>query len=95
MLGVSPDLPESHRSFIAKHNLKLSLLSDPEHKLMEACGAWGEKNMYGKITTGVIRSTVIIDPQGKVAHHWKRVKAAGHAESVRKKLADLRGDGRG
>ena len=58
---------------------------------MEAYGAWGEKNMYGKTTVGVIRSTVIIDPDGKVAHRWKRVKAKGHAEKVREKLEELQG----
>jgi peroxiredoxin Q/BCP len=57
---------------------------------MSKYGAWGTKNMYGKITEGVIRSTVIVDPEGKVAHHWRRVKAAGHAEIVRKTLEKLR-----
>ena len=56
---------------------------------MEKYGAWGEKNMYGKKTMGVIRSTVLIDPSGKVAHHWPKVKAAGHAKQVQKKLAEL------
>ncbi|MDX1563817.1 MAG: peroxiredoxin [Phycisphaeraceae bacterium] len=92
VLGCSPDSPESHQKFIAKHKLKIDLLSDPTHKTMEKYGAWGEKNMYGKITEGVIRSTVILDPAGKVAHHWKRVKAKGHAEQVKKKLAELQSD---
>ena len=56
---------------------------------LERYGAWGEKNMYGKITTGVIRSTVIIDPAGKVAHHYRKVSAKGHAESVQAKLKEL------
>ena len=56
---------------------------------MEAYGAWGEKNMYGRVTVGVIRSTVIIDPEGRIAHHWKRVQSKGHAEKVRKRLAQL------
>ena len=56
---------------------------------MEKYSAWGEKNMYGKITQGVIRSTVLIDPKGKVKKHWKRVKAKGHAEQVRKVLLEL------
>jgi len=64
-------------------------LSDPEHGVMEAYGAWGEKNLYGKVTVGVIRSTVIIDPEGVVAHQWKRVKAKGHAEKVRERLEQL------
>ena len=89
VLGVSPDSPESHRKFIAKHNLKITLLSDEKQEVMPHYGAWGEKNMYGKLTVGVIRSTVIIDPQGNIAHHWKKVSAAGHADSVAKKLREL------
>lgn len=91
VLGCSRDTPETHRKFIAKHKLKIRLLSDPEHAVMEKYGAWGEKNNYGKKTMGVIRSTVLIDPAGRVAHHWATVKAAGHAEQVRAKLADLAG----
>ncbi len=89
--GCSPDSSESHQNFIAKHKLKINLLSDPSTKTMEKYSAFGEKNMYGKITVGVIRSTVIIDPAGKVAHHWKRVKSKGHAELVAKKLTELKG----
>jgi peroxiredoxin Q/BCP len=92
VLGCSPDSPEKHRKFIAKHDLKLTLLSDPEHGVMESYGAWGEKNMYGKVTVGVIRSTAIIDPEGRIAHRWKRVKAKGHAEHVRSKLQQLTGE---
>ncbi|HEY5281192.1 MAG TPA: thioredoxin-dependent thiol peroxidase [Polyangia bacterium] len=91
VLGCSPDSPESHRKFIAKHELKIKLLSDPDHAVMDKYGAWGEKNNYGKKTMGVIRSTVLIDPAGRVAHHWATVKAAGHAEQVRAKLAELAG----
>lgn len=90
--GISPDSPKEHREFIKKHKLKVELLCDPTHKLMEKYSAWGEKHMYGKITSGVIRSTVIIDPQGCIAHHWEKVKAAGHADSVRKKLLELQSD---
>ncbi|MEJ2582441.1 MAG: peroxiredoxin, partial [Acidobacteriota bacterium] len=89
VLGCSPDSPEKHRKFIAKYDLGVRLLSDPEHGVMEAYGAWGEKNLYGKVTVGVIRSTVIVDPEGAVAHRWKRVKAKGHAEKVRERLAQL------
>jgi peroxiredoxin Q/BCP len=87
--GCSPDSPEKHRNFIAKHHLGVRLLSDPDHGAMEAYGAWGEKNLYGRVTVGVIRSTVIIDPEGRIAHHWKRVQSKGHAEKVRKRLAQL------
>jgi thioredoxin-dependent peroxiredoxin len=89
VFGCSRDTPESHRKFIAKYKLKIKLLSDPDHGVMEKYGAWGEKNNYGKKTMGVIRSTVLIDPAGKVAHRWATVKAAGHAEQVREKLAEL------
>jgi peroxiredoxin Q/BCP len=90
VVGVSPDTPESHAKFIAKHELKVRLLSDPDHAMMEAYGAWGEKVLYGKKSVGVIRSTVILDPNGVVAHAWGKVKAAGHAEAVRARLAELR-----
>jgi peroxiredoxin Q/BCP len=89
VFGCSPDSPERHGKFIAKHRLEVRLLSDPDHVVMGAFGAWGEKNMYGKVSEGVIRSTVIIDPEGRVAYHWKKVKAAGHAEKVREKLEEL------
>jgi thioredoxin-dependent peroxiredoxin len=90
VLGCSPDDAASHQRFIRKHDLKIKLLSDPSHRVMERFGAWGSRNMYGKITEGVIRSTVLIDPQGKVAHHWKKVQARGHAEKVKAKLEELR-----
>ena len=89
VLGCSPDSPESHRDFIAKHGLGIRLVSDPGHDVMADYGAWGEKNMYGKITEGVIRSTVIIDPEGRIAHHWKRASAKGHAAKVHQKLEEL------
>ncbi len=89
VVGVSPDLPESHRKFREKHGLKLDLLSDPGHEVMEEYGAWGQKLMYGRKATGVIRSTVVLDPKGMVRWHWARVRVAGHAEQVRKKLAEL------
>ena len=91
VLGVSPDSPESHRKFISKHGLGLTLLSDPGHRVMEKYGAWGVKKMYGRESMGVIRSTFLIDPKGRLAHIWPRVKAAGHAEKVREKLAELSG----
>ncbi|MCG8557855.1 MAG: peroxiredoxin [Proteobacteria bacterium] len=89
VLGVSPDDCETHKKFALKHGLKVGLLSDPDKKVMTKYEAWGEKNMYGKKTVGVIRSTVLIDPQGKIAHHWRRVKAKGHAEQVRRRLEEL------
>jgi thioredoxin-dependent peroxiredoxin len=89
VLGCSGDSAQSHQKFIAKYKLKVTLLSDPEHEVMEKYGAWGEKVLYGRKSVGVIRSTVLIDPAGKVAHHWAKVRSAGHAEAVRAKLAEL------
>ncbi len=90
ILGCSPDSPDRHRKFIAKHDLKVRLLSDPEHSVMEAYGAWGEKVLYGRKSIGVKRSTVIIDPEGCIAHHWKSVRTKGHAAKVLEKLEGLR-----
>ena len=89
VIGVSPDSPESHQKFIKKHRLKVELLSDPDHKILAKYGAWGEKSMYGRKYEGVLRTTVIIDPSGKVAHRWDKVKPAGHAAEVRTKLDEL------
>lgn len=74
---------------MAKSVLEVRLLSDPDHAVMRAYGAWGEKSMYGRTSMGVIRSTVLIDPHGMVACHWANVKAAGHADAVRRKLTEL------
>ena len=83
VLGVSPDGEASHAKFAAKYELPFPLLSDPDKKVMEKYGAFGEKMMYGKKTKGVIRSTVWIGPDGKVRKHWKRVaKAADHPAKV-------------
>ena len=83
VLGVSPDERASHAKFVAKYQLPFTLLCDPEKKVMEKYGAWGEKMMYGKKTLGVIRSTVLVGPDGKVRKHWARVaKAADHPAKV-------------
>ena len=82
VLGISPDKAESHQKFRTKYGLDFALLSDPDHKVMERYGAWGEKTMYGRTTTGVIRSTFLIDEKGKVARSWYNVKADGHAAKV-------------
>jgi len=83
ILGVSRDDSASHDKFIAKYKLPFVLLSDPEGKMMEAYGAYGKKMMYGKEVVGVIRSTVIIGPDGKVIKHWAKVpKAESHPEHV-------------
>jgi peroxiredoxin Q/BCP len=89
VLGVSPDGAESHKKFIAKYKLPFTLLSDPDKKVMTKYAAWGEKMMYGKKTTGVIRSTVWIGGDGKIKKHWKRVaKAADHPDKVMEALEE-------
>ena len=68
VLGISRDSPASHKKFAEKHDLRIKLASDADHKVTEAYGAWALKKMYGKESYGVVRSTFLIDPQGKVAH---------------------------
>jgi peroxiredoxin Q/BCP len=89
VLGVSPDKVESHVKFRDKYSLNFPLLSDPEHKVAEAYGAWREKNMYGKKSMGIQRSTYIIGGDGKVAKVWKAVKAEGHADQVHAFLKEM------
>ena len=91
VLGVSPDTPESHRKFAEKYGLNFTLLSDPEHKVLEAYGVWQEKNMYGKKKWGVKRTTYIIDENGVIQHVFKKVNTAIHAEEVLQALG-LSGD---
>ena len=82
VIGISPDKQAAHIKFRDKYGLQFPLLSDPDHTVMEKYGAWGEKTMYGKPTTGVIRSTFLIDEKGKIARAWYSVKADGHAAKV-------------
>jgi peroxiredoxin Q/BCP len=82
VLGVSPDKEASHVKFIDKYSLPFDLLSDPDHGMMEAYDAWGEKNMYGKKSMGVKRSTFIIDEEGKILKIFKKVKTDIHGEEV-------------
>lgn len=82
VIGVSKDSSESHRRFIEKNQLKVKLLSDPEHELMEKVGAWGTKVSYGKETVGTIRSTFVVGKDGRVEAVWRNVKVAGHVDKV-------------
>ena len=82
VLGVSTDTLESHEKFRDKFELNFPLLVDTDHKVAEKYGAWREKNMYGKKSMGIQRSTFLIGADGKVAKVWKRVKVDGHDEQV-------------
>src|SRR3954447_19900153 len=87
VVGISPDLPAKLRTFREEHVLPFPLLSDPEHSVLEAYGAWGEKTLYGKTVIGVIRSTIVVDARGDVEAAFYNVKATGH---VAKLLRDLK-----
>jgi peroxiredoxin Q/BCP len=89
VFGISPDSVASHKKFKQKHNLSVKLLSDPSHKMLEAYGAWGIKKMYGKESAGVIRSSVLIDPEGIVRMIWPKAKSSGHAQEVLEALSGL------
>ena len=82
VFGISPDTVESHVKFRDKYSLNFPLLADPDHKMADKYGAWREKNMYGKKSMGIQRSTYLIDANGKVAKLWKRVKVDGHDQQV-------------
>lgn len=82
VLGVSKDSIKSHHKFRDKYELNFPLLSDPEGKMLEKYGAWGEKKNYGKTYMGIIRSTVVVDPKGKVVAHFPKVRVKGHVEKV-------------
>ncbi len=82
VLGVSPDSVESHVKFREKYSLNFPLLADSDHAVAEKYGAWREKNMYGKKSMGIQRSTYLIDADGKVAQVWPRVQVDGHDDQV-------------
>ena len=86
VLGISPDSPEKLAKFREKDGLGITLLSDPDHEALEAYAAWGEKNRYGKIVVGVIRSTFVVDEDGKVELAQYNVKATGHVAKLRRDL---------
>ena len=86
VLGLSPDTPAAQARFRDKQRLPYPLLCDPSHEVLEAYGAWGKKKLYGKTMTGVIRSTFVIDEQGRVEKAMYNVKATGHVAKLRKDL---------
>ncbi|OCC09558.1 thioredoxin-dependent thiol peroxidase [Streptomyces sp. PTY087I2] len=82
VIGVSPDKPEKLAKFRDTENLKVTLVGDPAKETLAAYGAFGEKKLYGKVVTGVIRSTVVVDEDGKVEHAFYNVKATGHVAKI-------------
>lgn len=89
VLGVSADSVASHQKFASKHNLPFELLSDPEHKLLDAFGVWGEKKFMGKLFMGITRSTFLLDNNGKIIKIWQKVKPVGHAAEVLAEIKQL------
>ena len=89
ILGISPDSVDSHRKFIAKNKLAITLLSDENQTVLKAYHAWGAKKMFGKEFEGVIRSTVLVDPKGLVRALWPKAPSKGHAAEVLESLERL------
>ncbi len=89
IIGISPDSTTSHAKFVEKQELKIMLLSDPEHKTLEAYDVWQLKKMYGKEYLGIVRSTFLIDPSGIIKAIWMKVKVAGHVQEVKSSLEKM------
>jgi peroxiredoxin Q/BCP len=89
--GISPDGSGSHAAFRAKYGLPFTLLSDEDHAVATNWGAWGEKKNYGRTYMGIIRSSFLVDPEGRIAKAWPSVKADGHAAQVLDALSAARG----
>ncbi len=90
VLGVSPDSPKKHRNFIEKKNLKITLLSDEDKKILSEYGVWQLKKMFGKKYMGVVRTTYLINPDGEIAYRWDKVKVKEHVQKVKEKLEELK-----
>ena len=82
MLGVSGDPPKTQEAFRNKHQLSIPLVSDEKHEMLQAYGAWGEKSMYGRTFQGILRTTILIGADGRVAKIWRNVRVDGHADEV-------------
>jgi peroxiredoxin Q/BCP len=90
ILGVSPDTPKKHTSFIEKKNLSIMLLADEDKSLCEDYGVWQLKKFMGREYMGVVRSTFIISPEGEIMAVWEKVKVKGHVDAVKEKLKELK-----
>jgi len=89
IFGASPDSVKKHCNFIAKKELDVTLISDEEKELAQKYGVWQLKKMYGREYMGIVRSTFLIDPDGKIAYIWSKVKVKNHAQEVLEKLKEL------
>ena len=89
IVGISPDAPDKLAKFDENHSLGFTLLSDPDHKVLDAYGAWGERSMYGRKFMGVIRSAVLIGPNGKVVNVWPKISPKDTPVKLLAALADL------
>ena len=89
VVGISPDDVVTHRDFATEHALPQLLLADPDHEVLEAYGAWGEKVLYGRTSIGVIRSSVLIGTDGRILKRWRRAQANSHAERALKACREL------
>jgi len=89
VLGVSPNTPQSHRKFRQGYGIAITLLSDLDHEVARAYGAWNQMGWKNQRIGRIIRSTVLIDPEGRIAYHWPEVLPKGHANRVRRQLVDL------
>lgn len=82
IIGVSPDSERSHQNFCAKHDLNFPLLADTDHSICEAFGVWAEKSMYGRKYMGVVRTTFLLDEEGRITHIFNKVKTAEHYQQI-------------
>lgn len=89
VLGASPDAPARQKKFASKHGISFPLLCDTEQKLASAYGVWQEKKLYGKTFMGIVRSTFLVDADGKIARVWRKVKVKGHVDEVRAAAEEL------
>ena len=89
VIGISADSCTSHAKFAEKHDLKLILLSDESHKVIEKYGVWQPKKIFGREMLGIVRTTYLIDPEGVIREVWPKVRVAGHVVAVKKRLEEL------
>ncbi|MEA2077513.1 MAG: thioredoxin-dependent thiol peroxidase [Candidatus Marinimicrobia bacterium] len=90
IIGVSADNPKSHKKFAEKYKLPFILLSDSKREVLKSYDAWGEKNLYGKITIGLIRKTFLIDKKGKIVKIYPRVRVNGHSDAILKEFGIIK-----